>query len=169
MKHLLLRYQRELTVFAAVLIATGGFAIAALVSEGSQAVGAGTYVVRSDTSGLLVTGEVLERHDERARPDRDGREVADAARQDADADAPCGARRPRARDCHGDGLAVPASGLASPALTVTESETLTVRQVETRLRDADCGRLPQTVTETVVVTETLPATTATVEAPPSSE
>jgi hypothetical protein len=60
MRSLLLRFQRELTVLAAVLIATGGFAIAALVSEGSQAVDAGTYVVRSDTSGLLVTGEVLD-------------------------------------------------------------------------------------------------------------
>ncbi len=89
MKHLLLRYQRELTVFAAVLIATGGFAIAALVSEGSQAVGAGTYVVRSDTSGLLVTGEVLD-----VTTNARGRTVTVvkwqyAAGQDADADAPC--------------------------------------------------------------------------------
>jgi hypothetical protein len=146
MRSLLLKYQRELTVLAAALIATGGFAVAALVSEGSQAVGAGTYVVRSDASGLLVTGEVVDvRTNARGRTvtvvrwrTRQGQAVTRALRAE-----PASLVRTITRP--GDTVTQPASTVSS---TQTVHETQTVTNTETLVST-------EVLTETVVVTETL--------------
>jgi hypothetical protein len=148
MRSLLVKFQRELTVFAAVLIATGGFAIAALVSEGSQAVGAGTYVVRSDTIGGLVTGEVVD-----VTTNARGKTVTVVrwhTRQGNTVTRVLPARPP------GEVVRTvvePGRTVTLPA--VTQSVTQTIHELET-ITDAQTIVSTEVFTETVVVTETVP-------------
>jgi hypothetical protein len=155
MRSFLLRIQRELTVFAAVLIATGGFAIAALVSEGSQAVGAGTYVVRSDTNGGLLTGEVVD-----VTTNARGKTVTVVkwhTRQGKTVTRGLPAQPPSAVIRT---ITEPGTTITLPALT--QSATETIHQFET-ITDTETVVSTQVVTETVVVTETSPPATVTVQ------
>jgi hypothetical protein len=147
MRWLLLRYQRELTVLAAALIATGGFAVAAFVSEGSQAVGAGTYVVRSDASGLLVTGEVVD-----VRTDVQGRTVTVVRWHMGQGQTVTRALRAEPPSLVIRTITRPGETVTQPASTVrsmqTMHETQTVTNTETFVST-------EVLTETVVVTETV--------------
>ena len=148
MRSLLFKFQRELTVFAAVLIATGGFAIAALLFEGSQAVGAGTYVVRSDTAGGLVTGEVVD-----VTTNARGKTVTVVrwhTRQGNTVTRVLPAQPP------GEVIRTvvePGRTVTLPA--VTHSVTQTIHELET-ITEAQTIVSTQVVSETVVVTETVP-------------
>ena len=154
MRSLLLRYQRELTVLAAALIATGGFAVAALVSEGSQAVGAGTYVVRSDASGRLVTGEVVD-----VKTNARGRTVTVVRWRTRQGQTVTRALRVEPASLVIRTITRPGETVTQPALTLssmqTVHETQTVINTETFVST-------EVLTETVVVTETVnPPQTAT--------
>jgi hypothetical protein len=158
MRSLLAKFQRELTVFAAALIATGGFAIAALVSEGSQAVGAGTYVVRSDTTGGLVTGEVVE-----VTTNQRGKTVTVVrwhTRQGGVVTRSLLAQRP---DAVIRTVAEPGTTVTQPALM--QRVTPTIYRLET-ITDTQTVVSTQIVTETLVVTETVPPPPATLTVQP---
>lgn len=166
MKRLLLRYQRELTVLAGALIATGGFAFAALVSEGSKAVGEGTFVVSSNANGLLVTGEVIDVTTNakgkrvtvvrwRTRQGRTETEMIAAPALTPLAPQSPGVARGTMF------VTVPGTTIAGP--TITQSETFTVHEVETLSQtetqvQTETVVETQVVTETVVITETTPGT-----------
>lgn len=155
MRSLLLRYQRELTVLAAALLATAGFAIAALVSEGSQAVGVGTYVVRSDTSGLLVTGEVVD-----VTTNAQGRTVTVVRWHTSQGQTVTRRLRPEPGGRATRTVTDPGTTITLPA--ITQSWTQTVHETET-ITSTDTVVSTEVVTETVIVTETETPSTDTVE------
>jgi hypothetical protein len=156
MRSLLARFQRELTVFAAALVATGGFAIAALVSEGSQAVGAGTYVVRSDSTGGLVTGEVVD-----VTTNERGKTVTVVRWHTRQGEAVTRALPAQPRGALIRTVAEPGTTVTQPALM--RSVTPTIHRLET-ITDTQTVVSTQIVTEIVVVTETVvPPATLTVQ------
>lgn len=163
MKRLFLRYQRELTVFAGVLIATGGFAFAAFVSEGSKAVGEGTFVVSSNDDGLLVTGEVVnvttnasgKRMTVVRWRTRQGQTVTEQIRTPSLTPLTPLPARPDIV------VTEPGVTIASPTITLSDTETVlqfeTVSETQTQIQTETVVET-QIITETVVVTETTPGT-----------